>query len=116
MVYLAMEVVKSRLCRLSDIQLSGEPVLDTPHLPVCPTINALVALEAILNPNSDVQPFVDQVLMLARLMVSSLWHGNNDSNQGEDDDDSDDDPDGNNDCTDNDSKKTKSSAILIRHT
>ena len=57
------------LCRLPDVQMSGDPVLDTQHLPVCPTVNALVALEAVLNPNSDVQPFVDQVLMLARLMV-----------------------------------------------
>lgn len=47
-----------------------EPVLHAPHLPVCPTLNALVALEAVLNSNSDVQPFVDQILMLARLMVS----------------------------------------------
>ncbi|KAK7109542.1 mediator of RNA polymerase II transcription subunit 24-like [Littorina saxatilis] len=53
---------------LPDVQVPGEPVLDTSHLPVSPTINALVALEAVLNPNSDVQPFVDQVLMLVRLM------------------------------------------------
>ncbi|XP_076472709.1 mediator of RNA polymerase II transcription subunit 24-like [Babylonia areolata] len=58
----------SLAAELPDVQVCGEPVLDTPHLPVCPTINALVALEAVLNPNSDVQPFVDQVLMLARLM------------------------------------------------
>ncbi|KAL8611936.1 hypothetical protein ACOMHN_034065 [Nucella lapillus] len=58
----------SLAAELPDVQVCGEPVLDTPHLPVRPTINALVALEAVLNPNSDVQPFVDQVLMLARLM------------------------------------------------
>lgn len=62
----------SMLYRLPDVQIPGDPVLQTPHLPVCPTVNALVVLEAVLNPNSDVQPFVDQVLMLARLMVSVL--------------------------------------------
>lgn len=56
--------------RLPDVQVPLEPVLHAPHLPVCPTLNALVALEAVLNSNSDVQPFVDQILMLARLMVS----------------------------------------------
>lgn len=53
---------------LAEEQVQGEAVLETPHVPVLPTINALVALEAILNSNSDVQPFVDQVLMLSRLM------------------------------------------------
>ncbi|XP_025096611.1 mediator of RNA polymerase II transcription subunit 24-like isoform X2 [Pomacea canaliculata] len=56
---------------LPDVQVPLEPVLHAPHLPVCPTLNALVALEAVLNSNSDVQPFVDQILMLARLMKIS---------------------------------------------
>ncbi|KAK7489537.1 hypothetical protein BaRGS_00019171 [Batillaria attramentaria] len=56
---------------LPDVQLASEAVLETPHLPICPTMNSLVALEALLNPNSDVQPFVDQILMLARAMKMS---------------------------------------------
>nr|KAG5701608.1 hypothetical protein BaRGS_019297 [Batillaria attramentaria] len=35
-------------------------------------MNSLVALEALLNPNSDVQPFVDQILMLARAMMRQV--------------------------------------------
>lgn len=61
-------------CRLPELKVSNEAVLEAAHLPLCPTLNALVALEAVLNPNSDVQPFVDQVLMLARLMVRSAYY------------------------------------------
>lgn len=59
---------------LPDVQLPVEAVLETPHLPICPTLNSLVALEALLNPTSDVTPFVDQILMLARVMKLSRPH------------------------------------------
>lgn len=44
-------------------------LLDILHLPICPTIVTMVSLEAIMNPTSDMQPFVDQLFVLERLMV-----------------------------------------------
>ncbi|XP_067650609.1 mediator of RNA polymerase II transcription subunit 24-like isoform X2 [Haliotis asinina] len=59
------------LSRLQETPLSSEPVLRVPHLPICPTLNALVSLEAVLNSTNEVQPFVDQILVIARLMKLS---------------------------------------------
>ena len=60
------------LSKMEEQQLSLPPVLESQHSPVCPTICGLVALEAILNTHSDVQPFVDQILMVSRLMKLSM--------------------------------------------
>lgn len=57
-----------QLAKLNDTQTSMEAVLDIVHSPIYPTINGLVTLEAILNSSSDIQPFVDQVLVVSRLM------------------------------------------------
>lgn len=46
---------------------SDKPVLEVSHLTVCPTVNALVALEAVLNPTNDVQPFLEQLLVIEKL-------------------------------------------------
>lgn len=43
-------------------------LLDVGHLPICPTVITMVALEAVLNPTSDMQPFVDQLFVLEKLM------------------------------------------------
>ncbi|GAB1599287.1 mediator of RNA polymerase II transcription subunit 24-like isoform X5 [Argonauta hians] len=42
-------------------------VLEVSHLSVCPTVNALVALEAVLNPTNDVQPFLEQLFVIEKL-------------------------------------------------
>ncbi|KAK6967557.1 mediator of RNA polymerase II transcription subunit 24-like isoform X2 [Biomphalaria glabrata] len=57
-----------QLSKLNDMAPSLEPVLEITNSPICPTINSLVVLEAILNSSSDIQPFVDQVLVVSRLM------------------------------------------------
>ena len=46
-----------------------EAVLEVTHLPICPTLVAIVTLEAVLNPTNDIQPFVDQLLVTEKLMV-----------------------------------------------
>jgi hypothetical protein len=46
-----------------------DTLLDVGHLPICPTIVTMVALEAVLNPTSDMQPFVEQLFVLEKLMV-----------------------------------------------
>ncbi|XP_060574517.1 mediator of RNA polymerase II transcription subunit 24-like [Ruditapes philippinarum] len=45
-----------------------DTLLDVGHLPICPTIVTMVALEAVLNPTSDMQPFVEQLFVLEKLM------------------------------------------------
>ncbi|XP_041367301.1 mediator of RNA polymerase II transcription subunit 24-like isoform X2 [Gigantopelta aegis] len=59
------------LSQLQESQLSNTPILQVPHLPICPTINGLVALEVVLNPTNEMQPFVDQVLVITRLLKLS---------------------------------------------
>lgn len=46
----------------------ADALLDVSHLPISPTIATMVALEAVLNPTSDMQPFVDQLFVLEKLM------------------------------------------------
>ena len=46
-----------------------DAVLEVTHLPICPTLVAIVTLEAVLNPTNDIQPFVDQLLVTEKLMV-----------------------------------------------
>ncbi|XP_012943640.1 mediator of RNA polymerase II transcription subunit 24 isoform X2 [Aplysia californica] len=60
------------LSKMEEQQLVLGPVLEVLHAPIYPTISGLVALEAIFNTNSDVQPFVDQILMVSRLMKLSM--------------------------------------------
>ena len=50
-----------------------DTLLDVGHLPICPTIVTMVALEAVLNPTSDMQPFVDQLFVLEKLMVFLIF-------------------------------------------
>lgn len=50
---------------------SDKAVLEVSHLTVCPTVNALVALEAVLNPTNDVQPFLEQLLVIEKLAVNN---------------------------------------------
>ncbi|RUS89587.1 hypothetical protein EGW08_002605, partial [Elysia chlorotica] len=60
------------LSKLEEQEVHSEAVLEVIHAPIIPTINGLVALEAVLNTSSDIQPFVDQVLMVSRLMKLSM--------------------------------------------
>ncbi|GFR93486.1 mediator of RNA polymerase II transcription subunit 24 [Elysia marginata] len=71
----AREKISSALTLLSKLEeqeICNEAVLEVIHAPIIPTINGLVALEAVLNTSSDIQPFVDQVLMISRLMKLSM--------------------------------------------
>jgi len=47
----------------------NEALLDISHLPICPTIVTMVALEAVLSPVSDMQPFVEQLLIVEKMLV-----------------------------------------------
>ena len=47
-----------------------DAVLEVTHLPICPTLVAIVTLEAVLNPTNDIQPFVDQLLVTEKLLVN----------------------------------------------
>ena len=52
--------------------LPSQALCEVSNLGICPTINTLVTLEALLNPSSDVQPFTDQLCVSERLLVSRL--------------------------------------------
>ncbi|XP_021357333.1 mediator of RNA polymerase II transcription subunit 24-like isoform X3 [Mizuhopecten yessoensis] len=56
------------LLKVQDLALPTQSVLEVSHLAICPTINGLVSLEAILNPTSDVQPFVEQLCVTEKLL------------------------------------------------
>ncbi|XP_059146180.1 mediator of RNA polymerase II transcription subunit 24-like isoform X2 [Physella acuta] len=58
----------SLLSKINGAPANLEPVLEIMHSPIYPTINGLVTLEAILNSSSEIQPFVDQILVVSRLM------------------------------------------------
>lgn len=60
------------LSKLEEQEIRSSAVLEVIHSPIIPTINGLVALEAVLNTGSDIQPFVDQVLLVTRLMKLSM--------------------------------------------
>lgn len=54
------------------MSLPNKALCDVTHLGICPAINSLVTLEAILNPTSDVQPFIDQLCVSERLLVGCI--------------------------------------------
>lgn len=71
---LARQKVTSMLNSLSKIQEYTPPsqaILEINTLPICPSINVLVAMEAILNPTNDILPFVEQICVTERLMKLS---------------------------------------------
>ncbi|XP_050418518.1 mediator of RNA polymerase II transcription subunit 24 isoform X3 [Patella vulgata] len=56
------------LSRLQDMNLPSDNDDDGPKLQLCSTINTLVSLEAVLNSTNELQPFVDQTMVIARLL------------------------------------------------
>jgi hypothetical protein len=56
--------------RIQEYTPPSQAILEINTLPICPSINVLVAMEAILNPTNDIQPFVEQICVTERLMVS----------------------------------------------
>ncbi|XP_061198259.1 mediator of RNA polymerase II transcription subunit 24-like isoform X2 [Saccostrea echinata] len=56
------------LSKVQDMTLPSQALCEVSHLGICPTINTLVTLEAILNPTSDVQPFIDQLCVSERVL------------------------------------------------
>ncbi|XP_071158249.1 mediator of RNA polymerase II transcription subunit 24-like isoform X1 [Mytilus edulis] len=67
----ARQKVTAMLNSLSKIQEFAPPsqaVLEVTTLPICPSISVLVAIEAILNPTNDIQPFVEQISVTEKLM------------------------------------------------
>lgn len=52
--------------------LPSQPLCEVSHVGIYPTINTLVTLEAVLNPSSDVQPFIDQLCVSERLLVGQV--------------------------------------------
>ncbi|KAL3832581.1 hypothetical protein ACJMK2_024214 [Sinanodonta woodiana] len=59
------------LSRIQELTIPSEPVFELPHLPLCPTVNTMAVMEAVLNPTNDVQPFVDQLFVIERLLKLS---------------------------------------------
>ncbi|KAL4223940.1 Mediator of RNA polymerase II transcription subunit 24 [Mactra antiquata] len=53
---------------IKSLVMPAEALLDISNLPINPTIVTMVSLEAIMNPTSDMQPFVDQLYILEKLM------------------------------------------------
>ncbi|XP_063421837.1 mediator of RNA polymerase II transcription subunit 24-like isoform X2 [Mytilus trossulus] len=67
----ARQKVTAMLNSLSKIQEFAPPsqaVLEVTTLPICPSISVLVAIEAILNPTNDIQPFAEQISVTEKLM------------------------------------------------
>ncbi|XP_022343431.2 mediator of RNA polymerase II transcription subunit 24-like isoform X1 [Crassostrea virginica] len=56
------------LSKVQDMALPSQALCEVSNLGICPTINTLVTLEALLNPSSDVQPFTDQLCVSERLL------------------------------------------------
>ena len=63
----------SYVSSVKQMSVGTDPVLDVSHLPICPTIATMVIQEAILNPVADIQPFVDQLFIIEKLMVSHAY-------------------------------------------
>lgn len=66
--------VTTMLNSLSKIQEFSPPsqaVLEINTLPICSSVSVLVAVEAILNPTNDIQPFVEQICVTEKLMKLS---------------------------------------------
>lgn len=60
----------SLTCRVQEFSPPSQAVLEVPALPICPSIEVLVAIEAVLNPTNDIQAFVEQICVTEKLMVS----------------------------------------------
>ena len=55
--------------RIQEFAPPSQAVLEVNTLPICPSVSVLIAMEAILNPTNDVQPFVEQIGVTEKLMV-----------------------------------------------
>ena len=47
----------------------SEPLIDISHQPLNVSLNGVLTLEAVLNPTNDIQPFVEQILVIEQLQV-----------------------------------------------
>ena len=80
-IFLLSVFLRYRYCRLVpfargslfNVDRQNEPLLDATGPHKCSTVNGLVAMEAVLNSNTDIQPFVNQTLMISRLMASAIF-------------------------------------------
>lgn len=61
-------IAQQTMSKVQDMALPSQPLCEVSHLGIYPTINTLVTLEAVLNPSSDVQPFIDQLCVSERLL------------------------------------------------
>ncbi|WAQ95065.1 MED24-like protein [Mya arenaria] len=53
---------------VKQMAVTPDAVLDVSSMPICSTIVTMVMQEAILNPTSDIQPFVDQLFIIEKLV------------------------------------------------
>ncbi|VDI02263.1 mediator of RNA polymerase II transcription subunit 24 [Mytilus galloprovincialis] len=60
--------IKTAQSRIQEFAPPSQAVLEVTTLPICPSISVLVAIEAILNPTNDIQPFVEQISVTEKLM------------------------------------------------
>ncbi|XP_052811866.1 mediator of RNA polymerase II transcription subunit 24-like isoform X2 [Mya arenaria] len=56
------------LKNVKQMAVTPDAVLDVSSMPICSTIVTMVMQEAILNPTSDIQPFVDQLFIIEKLV------------------------------------------------
>jgi len=70
LVQLQLVVIYRRLCHLNVNENGADGMLDNSE-PVTYCLQALLAIEVLLNPSSDTQMFVNELLMVHRLKVMS---------------------------------------------
>ncbi len=56
-------------CRIQQFTPESGAILDISQQPVNVTLNALLTLEAVLNPTSSIEPFLQQILVVEAAQV-----------------------------------------------
>lgn len=56
-------------CRLESVPLHSEPLMSSHYHSLNISVNALLNVEVVLNPTSETQPFIEQLLIIERLQV-----------------------------------------------
>ena len=55
--------------RIQEVSVEAEAILDVSHHPLNFSINVLLAQEAVLNPTTDIEPLMDQLMIIEKIQV-----------------------------------------------
>ncbi|KAK3092255.1 hypothetical protein FSP39_000388 [Pinctada imbricata] len=66
-----VEAALQSLLKVHDLGLSSQAIFDVTDMSICHTVNAMIAMEAVLCPTNDIQPFVEQIRVTERLLKLS---------------------------------------------